>query len=237
LDPDVLKTKSAIVNRAPIMTAWAMVVAERMGFQREEALSIASVYTDMNAISKGVSLGIYEPDKGNNMEASPSGAQPYVDLMGRRIPLYRTNITIDSTQWRALSASAPVPPSSAYKYITSSLRQTTPFVIGALRLLAQSYGPDELNRKGFGLYADFRPDVESGQKGWGKKGQVKCQTILDLIKKGPNLNSASPGILENVVKEATSDDERDIKKPRGLTPDEYSALLDEDFEFDALDIP
>lgn len=33
-------TKSAIVNRAPVMTAWAMVVAERLGFKREEALSI-----------------------------------------------------------------------------------------------------------------------------------------------------------------------------------------------------
>ena len=36
----VLKSKSTVVNRAPLMTAWATVVAERMGFQREEALSI-----------------------------------------------------------------------------------------------------------------------------------------------------------------------------------------------------
>ena len=43
LDPEVLRTKSTVVNRAPIMTAWAMVVAERMGFQREEALSIGTV--------------------------------------------------------------------------------------------------------------------------------------------------------------------------------------------------
>ena len=30
------------MNRAPVMTAWATVVAERMGFKREEALSIGS---------------------------------------------------------------------------------------------------------------------------------------------------------------------------------------------------
>ncbi len=29
-----------MINRAPIMMAWAFVVAERLGFQREEALSI-----------------------------------------------------------------------------------------------------------------------------------------------------------------------------------------------------
>lgn len=32
--------KFTVVNRAPIMMAWAFVVAERLGFQREEALSI-----------------------------------------------------------------------------------------------------------------------------------------------------------------------------------------------------
>jgi hypothetical protein len=42
------------------------------------------VYTEMNAISKGVSLGIYDKGKGKDMEASRGGAQPYVELMGRR---------------------------------------------------------------------------------------------------------------------------------------------------------
>lgn len=36
----VLQLKSTVVNRAPVMTAWATVVAERIGFRREEALSI-----------------------------------------------------------------------------------------------------------------------------------------------------------------------------------------------------
>jgi hypothetical protein len=40
LDEDALKLKSAVVNRAPVMMAWACVVAERLGFSREEALSI-----------------------------------------------------------------------------------------------------------------------------------------------------------------------------------------------------
>jgi len=40
LDEDALKRKFAVVNRAPVMMAWACVVAERLGFSREEALSI-----------------------------------------------------------------------------------------------------------------------------------------------------------------------------------------------------
>lgn len=43
LDEQALKPKSTVVNRAPLMTAWAMIVAERLGFEREEALSIGKV--------------------------------------------------------------------------------------------------------------------------------------------------------------------------------------------------
>ncbi|KAL0949468.1 hypothetical protein HGRIS_009521 [Hohenbuehelia grisea] len=84
LDEEVLKTKSTTVNRAPLMTAWAMIVAERMGFQREEALSIASVYTEMNALSKGVSIGIFQKGKDEGIEAARDGSQPYVNFIGRR---------------------------------------------------------------------------------------------------------------------------------------------------------
>ncbi|KAH9006807.1 hypothetical protein EDB86DRAFT_2868408 [Lactarius hatsudake] len=148
LDQDALKHKSAVVNRAPVMMAWACVVAERLGFSREEALSIASVYTEMNAISKGVSIG------------------PYVDLLGRRVPLYRNA----SGAWRAFttedSDGSGSAPGAAYGYITRALRQTAPAVLGAMRILAESYSdPMELNRVGFALYADFRPEVT----GWGKR--------------------------------------------------------------------
>jgi hypothetical protein len=57
----------------------------------------------------------------------------------------------------------------------------TPAVLGAMRLLAESYNdPVELNRVGFALYADFRPDVS----GWGKRGELRCETLLGL-RKGP----------------------------------------------------
>ena len=45
----------------------------------------ASVYAEMNAVSKGASIGVYTPDKGKeSAKKSMDGSQPYVDLMGRR---------------------------------------------------------------------------------------------------------------------------------------------------------
>lgn len=48
-------------------------------------LLVASVYTELNAVTKGVSLGIYSKDKDKGREATKDGSQPYVDLMGRRV--------------------------------------------------------------------------------------------------------------------------------------------------------
>lgn len=39
----------------------------------------------MNALSKGVSLGIYKEGKQKTIEAVHGGNQPYVQLMGRRM--------------------------------------------------------------------------------------------------------------------------------------------------------
>jgi len=42
-DEEALRHKFTVVNRAPVMMAWACVVAERLGFLRDEALSIGKL--------------------------------------------------------------------------------------------------------------------------------------------------------------------------------------------------
>ncbi|KAG2348986.1 hypothetical protein BDR05DRAFT_1028076 [Suillus weaverae] len=242
LDEAVLKMKSTVVNRAPLMTAWAAVVAERLGFEREEALSIASVYTEMNAISKGVSLGIFDKSRKKEIEPIKGSTQPYVDLLGRR-PLYQTQ----NQTWRALDNTSPALPSTAFSYISRTFRQTTPYVIGALRLLAESFPPPELNSKGFGLYAEFRPDVD----GWGKRGEVRCEQILSLRKKDRGTVAETPVKGEVVKLEVNHDpgaaegpsgiqsgmsEVPEHKKARTMTLEEYEAALDQDDTFDDVDL-
>ena len=48
----------------------------------------------MNAISKGVSIGLYDEAKKNGVEANKGGSQPYVDLMGRRYVLLSPPVTL-----------------------------------------------------------------------------------------------------------------------------------------------
>ena len=49
------------INRAPVLTLWAAVVAERLGFDRATALTLGQAVAGLSAYAKGVSLGIVEP--------------------------------------------------------------------------------------------------------------------------------------------------------------------------------
>ena len=79
------------------------------------------------------------------------------------------------------------------------MKQTTPYILGAMRLLAESYEPEELNRKGFSLYCEFRPDIEPGKSGWGKRGKVPCEVILKLRK--VKVNGEGEGPAFNVTED------------------------------------
>ena len=49
-----------MVNRAPMLALWAAGVAEVLGFEHDEALTIGRVVAGLNAYSKGVSLGRFQ---------------------------------------------------------------------------------------------------------------------------------------------------------------------------------
>ncbi|AEO58999.1 hypothetical protein MYCTH_94937 [Thermothelomyces thermophilus ATCC 42464] len=57
-------------------------------------------------------------------------------------------------------------------------------LLGALRIVFDSWadhlGPAELDRRAWGWYIAVRPDVESGQAGWGAKGKIKLSDVLKL---------------------------------------------------------
>jgi len=148
-------------------------------------------------------------------------------------PLYRTQ----EGQWRAISNGHPVPPALAFSYICRAFRQTTPHIIGALKLLADSYTAQELNSKAWSLYADFRPEVNE----WGKRSQVSCKTILDLRKK-ESIGLQQSNTSSEQEKPTISNESEGVpvepaqKKTRLLTLEEYEATLDQDHTFDNVDL-
>ena len=81
------------INRAPVLTLWAAVVAERLGFDRDTSLTLGQAVAGLSAYAKGVSLGILEPrpdlvhEQGRRLV---EGEQLQVGLLGRAVPVVRT---------------------------------------------------------------------------------------------------------------------------------------------------
>ena len=49
--------KTVTINRAPVLTLWAAVVAEELGFDADTALTLGKAVAGLNAQTKGRSLG------------------------------------------------------------------------------------------------------------------------------------------------------------------------------------
>jgi len=48
-----------MIYRAPVLTLWAAVVAEILGFNYNEALTLGRAVAGLNAYSKGVALSLF----------------------------------------------------------------------------------------------------------------------------------------------------------------------------------
>ena len=163
------------INRAPVLTLWAAVVAERLGFDCATALTLGQAVAGSSAYAKGVSLGIIElrPDlvreRGDQLA---EGEQLCVDLLGRAVPVVRTPDGL-----RAVSKGKPGNPVSIERYLASKFGTHLEEARAAMAELAAAHVPVDLNRRGFRLYERFRPEVPRGESGWGAKGELDVAKV------------------------------------------------------------
>lgn len=174
-----MANKTILINRAPTLCLWAAVVAKRLGFKWDEALSLAKVLTGLNAQSKGQRLGIFSPSekKPDEIRKAAEAKDISVSLMGRAIPC-----KIDGDDIRALTKGKAVSPESARKYLESKFGDDLNDVRAAMEELAKAYKPKELADKAYRLYEKFRPSIPEGTKGWGAKGELSLKQIRSLAK-------------------------------------------------------
>lgn len=172
---------SILVNRAPVLTLWAAVVAERLGHPRATALTLGKAVAGLNAQSKGRRLGIYEapvPEPSTRKAGQPSKpAGDTVALLGRAVPVLKTPDGI-----RAAIKGTAEHPASVEKYLGQKFGDALPEVEAAMRELARAYSPKRLESIGFALYEQFRPEIPEGVRGWGAKGRLDLARLRALAK-------------------------------------------------------
>lgn len=161
---------SVRVNRAPVLTLWAAVVAERLGHPSATALSLASVVAGTAARSKARRLGLAEARPG---EGPTRPVREAVHLLGRDIPLVPG---ADGTPL-AERDGHPAQAGPVEAYLARAFGPRLAEVRASMETLADGFDAAELNRIGFRLYERFRPEVPEDVSGWGAKGRLDLARI------------------------------------------------------------
>jgi hypothetical protein len=172
---------SVTINRAPVLTLWAVVVSEHLGLDRDEALTVGRVLSGLTAHAKGVRLGIFEPSPehvSQHRQSLKHGDTTEIRLMGRDVEAIHT-----SEGLRAVSRGKPVKLAAVRKYLVGKFGDALGDVQEAMEELAASMPPEELARQAFRLYEEFRPAVKSGAAGWGQEGKLDLARIRSLCGK------------------------------------------------------
>jgi hypothetical protein len=172
-----MTAQNILINRAPVLTLWATTVAERLGFNRDEALSLGKAVAGLTAQSKGRRLGIYKPapQEIKKARARKRGEEFFVEIAGRQVPAVNTEAGV-----RAVIKDKPVAAPGVERYLESKFGESLAAVREAMRDLAKAFRPEELSLQAFRLYEQFRPAIPEGATGWGAKGSLDLDLIRSL---------------------------------------------------------
>lgn len=173
-----MTTNKFPINRAPVLTLWAFVVAMRQGHDEDFALTLGQALAALNAQSKGRRLGIYEAtDKKEAGEIKKKPAAAAVRLLGRDVPIQKA-----SGGPRAAPGGEVIQPEAVRTYLEKKFGEHLAETRAAMEALAKSFTAAQLETSGFSLYEKFRPQVPEGKKGWGAKGDLDLALIRRLAK-------------------------------------------------------
>jgi hypothetical protein len=136
-----MATKTISINRAPVLTLWAAVVAQRLGFAEDEALTLGKAVAGLNAQAKGRRLGIFKPHEGKAKKAREKerGERFWIEVLGRPVPVTNTDDGI-----RAVRGGKPIDPDSVRRYLGGKFGDDLKAVRSAMQKLARAYKPQEL---------------------------------------------------------------------------------------------
>ena len=171
--------KKVQINRAPVLTLWATIVAQRLGYNRAEALTLGKAVAGLNAQAKGQRLGIYHPsaETPEKQRKRKESDQYTVLILGRPVSAINTEEGV-----RATTKGKAIKPDTVETYLERKFGDELADVQKAMQALARAYKPTELAARAYALYEEFRPEIPAGTRGWGAQGMLDLDHIRSLAK-------------------------------------------------------
>ena len=179
---------TVIINRAPVLELWASCVAQFLhpAVSWETCLSVGCAIATITAISKGRSIGkIDKPDpgEGQKKKAERKRKAEKESLDDIEVMSFKLNVNKDG---QAMVGGKPKKAgeealikkyggSEQYDKVRKTFRDA---------LKPWKGQEEDLDSRAFHAYEVFRPSVSPGQQGWGRKGQLKLETIKSAVANG-----------------------------------------------------
>lgn len=189
--PDQKEVRSrpdrTVINRAPVLQLWAACVTQRLysDIPFETCLSVGSAISAFCAVAKGRAVGVIQPKNKSVGEeqarkeprrgrGEDEGEDEVVDVMHFTIPVRKGVAVLEGKQKRANEEAlmGKFGGEEAYERVKTLMEES---------LATWTGKEDELNKRAFRMYEDFRPVVPQGQKGWGRKGELDLERIRKAI--------------------------------------------------------
>ena len=179
--------KSVKINRAPVLTLWSAIVAEREGYSFEEGLTFGRWISGTLAQTKGRSLGIYKETEHSKEEVERRKRKD--EALGvQRIPCFGMKIPtielkdVNPPGHYAVSSGKAIQPESVLSYLQRAFHGTDKLQAtkNAMRKLAYSIQKDKIGSNAYNLYEEFRPPWH----GWGQPSTLDLNLIHRMADRG-----------------------------------------------------
>jgi len=173
-----MPARTIMMNRAPVLTLWAAVVAEQLGYDHDAALTLGKGMAGLTAQTKGRMIGVFKPPKtrdGKPPKKVGLGEEFWVEVCGRPVPAKNTPDGV-----RAVVKDKAIDPAKVEDYLTKKFGDDLKAVRAVMTDLAKAFKPDDLADAAYSLYEKFRPNIPPGKRGWGAKGKLDLKLIRSL---------------------------------------------------------
>lgn len=174
-----------IINRAPVLQLWSACVTHSVYPELEwkTCLSAGSAISTICAVAKGRSIGtVPEKDVSEEKEKKKEDAKKKQKDLDK-FEVMHFNLRLKDGLALVGSGDAKGKPGNEEALKKKfgdeeyqKVRDTFEDVLGSWK-----GEEEELSKNAFGFYEKFRPDVKSGQKGWGRKGKLSLEKIREVV--------------------------------------------------------
>ncbi|KAK5049079.1 hypothetical protein LTR84_005502 [Exophiala bonariae] len=178
------KDNPVLINRAPVLHLWGACVAHCLhpSLAWPTCLAIGSQISTLCAISKGRSIGAIEPadpdkkaQKDEKKRKTADSADQEFDVMGFPMHVKNGELVVQGEAKKGNEGLLVGKFGNEQDYEKAKNAMTD-------ALQGWKGKGDLLDKKAFGMYERFRPSVKSGQRGWGRKGELTVKQIREVVR-------------------------------------------------------